>query len=85
MAYAHHPHFLPHEWLELHPKLVAGFNRYGLPLVLGILLATTALLVGMTGPALHMPLEDSESAVMTTDELFVPTGMTGYLPLSLNE
>jgi hypothetical protein len=85
MFYPHHPHLFSREWLILHPKWVARFNRYGLPLGLGAVLAGTTLLIGKADSTPNMPLKGAELATLVVDEPFVPTGMTGYLPPQLYE
>lgn len=85
MFYAHHPHLFSREWLVLHPELVAALKRYGLPLALAALLASTAFLIGTADSRPNMPLNGAEPVTNLADEIFVPTGISGYLPPQLYE
>jgi len=85
MFYTHHSHLFSREWFVVHPELVAALKRYGLPLALAALLASTVFLIGTADSRPNMPLNGAEPAANLADELFVPTGISGYLPPQVYE
>jgi hypothetical protein len=80
MSYAHHPHVFTHEWFVLHPQWLAKLKKYG-PVIGGVaLLVGAALLIWFLYAAFDMPLQGEEAATAVADELFVATGLSGYIP-----
>jgi hypothetical protein len=80
MVYAHHPHLFSHDWFQSHPELLSRFKTYGPPLGLGALLVTIALFVWIFYSAMDMGLMAAAAMSALAEEVFVPTGFTGYLP-----
>jgi len=80
MSFAHHPYVFSHQWFELHPQWRAKFKTYAPRLGLGAVLASAALLIWSIHSMLDMPLTDAEAMSAVVDEIFVPTGLSGYLP-----
>jgi len=85
MVYARHSRLFSGEWFASHPEFVAAMKRYGLPLALAALLASTLLLMGKADSRPNMPLNGAKPVTNLADELFVPTGISGYLPPQVYE
>ena len=80
MSYAHHPHFLTQEWFSLHPQFLVAIKRYG-PAFGGIVaVLAAALLVWTIHSAMDTPIQTEASVTSLADELFVATGLSGYIP-----
>jgi hypothetical protein len=80
MGYAQHRDLFSHEWFVLHPELLAKLKKYG-PSIGGVaLLVGAALLVWTIHSAFGIPLQSEETVTAIADELFVATGMSGYIP-----
>ena len=82
MAHTHHPHLFSHEWVELHPVLVARFKRYGLSLGMGALMASAALLVIDLEKGLNVPLKVAVAVDKTVDAAVFPVA---YFPDQFTE
>ena len=78
MDHLRHPHLFSHEWIELHPDLVAKFKRHSVPSGMAALLAIGALSMVNLGADLNMPLKMSEVVDTATGKNSVPTVTTGY-------
>ena len=76
MAHAHHPHLLTREWFALHPALWAAWHNYGVPLLMGAVIAAAALFVARL--EIELPLHAAVIVDVPSDESRSPPASVPY-------